>query len=67
MGTVSHRFGVATTANTLCKVNSFYAYFLAGGGGGIIRRFLMLEAKLRFKVLGLYLERILFAKIFRRK
>ena len=55
MRTVSHSFGIATTANTLCKVNS-YSYFLAGGVGGIIRRVLILEAKLRFKVLGLYLE-----------
>ena len=67
MRTVSHSFGIPTTANTHCKVNSFYAYFLAGGGEDIVRRFFILEAKLLFKVLGLYLERILFAKIFKGK
>ena len=67
MRTVSQSVGIASTANTLFKVTSFYSYFLAGGSGGNIRGVLILEAKLRFKVFGLYLERMFFAKIFRCK
>ena len=52
MRTVSYSFGIATTGHTLCKVNSFYAYFLAGGGWGDYQKGLEIGSQTAFQSVG---------------